>query len=42
MRKIKVKHFGSQETLDVFVDKSLARRKSLSIQPTTNGFLVHY
>lgn len=37
MAKVKVKHFNNQETLTVFIDKMLAKRRSISVQATTEG-----
>lgn len=42
MRKVNVKHFRDEQSLTRFVDKALARRKAVSIQPTTHGYTVCY
>jgi hypothetical protein len=42
VKKFKVKHFKDEQGLTAFVDKSLGRRKRLSIQTTQSGFTVCY
>jgi hypothetical protein len=40
MKIIKVKHFSTREELDVFVDKSISKGRSLNISQNFLGFVV--
>jgi len=42
MRTLKVKYFNDESALSAFVDRLLAKKHKLSIQPTTNGYTVCY
>ncbi len=42
MSKINVKYFNNEQSLTVFVDKAIAKRKSVSVQATERGYTVYY